>query len=28
MAPKVNLKATHISTLEFASLEELQLHAL
>lgn len=28
MAPKVNLKATHISTLEFANLEELQLHAI
>ena len=24
MAPKVHLEATHISTLEFASLEELQ----
>lgn len=27
-APKVNLAATHISTLEFVSLEELQSHAL
>ena len=27
-APKVNLNATHISTLEFASLEELQEVAL
>ena len=27
-APKVNLNATHISTLEFASLEELQEFAL
>ena len=27
-APKVNLEASHISTLEFASLEELQEHAI
>ncbi len=27
-APPVNLAATHISTLEFVSLEELQRHAL
>lgn len=27
-APLVNLSATHISTLEFISLEELQEHAL
>lgn len=28
MAPRVNLAATHISTLEFISLEELQPYAL
>lgn len=28
MAPKVVLEATHISTLEFVSLEELQAHAV
>jgi len=28
VAPGVNLAATHISTLEFISLEELQKHAL
>lgn len=28
MAPRVKLAATHISTLEFATLEELQEHAL
>jgi hypothetical protein len=27
MAPKVVLEATHISMLEFATLEELQAHA-
>jgi len=27
-APKVNLKATHISILEFVDLEDLQRHAL
>lgn len=27
VAPPVNLAATHISTLEFVSLEELQAHA-
>jgi uncharacterized protein (DUF2237 family) len=27
-APKVNLKATHFSTLEFVDLEELQAHAV
>lgn len=27
MAPKVILKATHISMLEFATIEELQAHA-
>lgn len=27
MAPKVHLEATHISALEFASLEELQEHS-
>ncbi len=28
VAPPVNLEATHISTLEFVSLEELQAHAM
>lgn len=28
VAPKVVLEATHISTLEFASLEQLQAHAI
>lgn len=28
VAPPVNLDATHISTLEFVTLEELQAHAL
>ena len=28
MAPKVVLEATHISMLEFATLEELQAHAM
>jgi uncharacterized protein (DUF2237 family) len=28
MAPPVNLEATHISALEFVSLEELQAHAV
>lgn len=28
MAPKVILESTHISSLEFVSLEELQAHAL
>lgn len=28
MAPPVNLEATHISTLEFVSLEELEAHAV
>ena len=27
-APRVNLQASHISTLEFASIEELQEHAI
>ena len=27
MAPKVNLEATHIATLEFVGLDELQAHA-
>jgi len=28
MAPPVILEATHMSTLEFASIEELQSHAV
>jgi uncharacterized protein (DUF2237 family) len=28
VAPRVNLKATHISTLEFVDLEDLQTHSL
>ncbi|MFM7113123.1 MAG: DUF2237 family protein, partial [Planctomycetota bacterium] len=28
MAPKVVLEATHISMLEFATIEELQAHAV
>jgi uncharacterized protein len=28
MAPRVVLKSTHISTLEFVSLEELKVHAV
>jgi uncharacterized protein (DUF2237 family) len=28
MAPRVNLKATHISALEFLDLEDLQQHAV
>ncbi|MEZ6101262.1 MAG: DUF2237 domain-containing protein [Pirellulaceae bacterium] len=28
MAPKVNLRATHISSLEFIDLEDLQRHAV
>ncbi|MEM7478144.1 MAG: DUF2237 domain-containing protein [Planctomycetota bacterium] len=28
MAPKVNLEATHISSLEFLDLEDLQAHAI
>jgi len=28
MAPKVNLEATHISTLEFVDLEDLQKHSI
>lgn len=28
VAPPVNLAATHVSALEFASLEELQAHAI
>lgn len=28
MAPKVNLEATHISTLEFVDLDDLKNHAL
>ena len=28
MAPRVNLRATHISALEFATLEELQEYAI
>lgn len=28
VAPPVNLDATHISTLEFATLEELEAHAI